>query len=296
MKRPPMRRNGDLGKAMLFVSPSLLVFAVFVFFPLLFSGALSFTKWDLISSARPFIGLANYARLLRDPVFLKALANTAVFSVAVVAASAAIGLGLAFLLDKPVRGRTIYRAGIFAPYLTSTAAMALVWLWIFDPQYGLINSALAGIGIRGPGWIASVEWALPALMIMTVWRFIGYDMLLFLGALQGVPRELKEAALIDGASGARIFFSITLPLISPVTLFVVTTTFITMFQNFETVAVMTQGGPVNSTNMLVFNLYQNAFQFFEAGYASAIAVVLFAIVAAATAIQMLASKRWVHYS
>jgi ABC-type sugar transport system permease subunit len=291
-----MRRKSDLGKAILFISPSLLVFAVFVFFPLLFSGVLSFTKWDLISSERPFAGLANYARLFSDRVFLKALANTAVFSVIVVAASGVIGLALAVVLDKPIRGRTIYRAAFFSPYLTSTAAMALVWLWIFDPQYGLINGALAGLGISGPGWIASVDWALPALMIMTVWRFMGYDMILFLGGLQGVPRELKEAALIDGASGTRIFFRITLPLISPTTLFVVVTTFITMFQNFETVAVMTQGGPVNATNMLVFNLYQNAFQFYEAGYASAIAIVLFAIVIAATAFQMRASKRWVHYS
>ncbi len=291
-----MRRHSDFGKAMLYISPSLLVFAVFIFFPLLFSGVLSFTKWDLISSERPFAGLANYVRLSEDPVFLKALANTAIFSVVVVAAAGVIGLLLALVLDKPLPGRTVFRAGIFSPYLTSTAAMALVWLWIFDPQYGLINSVLAGIGLVGPGWIASVNWALPALMIMTVWRFMGYDMLLFLGGLQSVPRELKEAALIDGASATRIFFRITLPLISPVTLFVVVTTFITMFQNFETVAVMTQGGPVNSTNMLVFNLYQNAFQFFEAGYASAIAVVLFVIVAAATGIQMWASKRWVHYS
>jgi ABC-type sugar transport system permease subunit len=290
------RKRSDLGKALLFISPSLAVFAAFVFLPLVFSGALSFTKWDLISSEAPFTGLGNYARLFADKVFLKALSNTAVFSVVVVAAAGLIGLALAVALDKPIHGRNVYRAAFFSPYLTSTAAMALVWLWIFDPQYGLINSALAGLGLKGPPWIASVDWALPALMIMTVWRFMGYDMLLFLGGLQSVPRELKEAALIDGASGTRIFFRITLPLMSPVTLFVIVTTFITMFQNFETVAVMTQGGPVNSTNMLVFNLYQNAFQYFEAGYASAIAVVLFAIVIAATGIQMWASKRWVHYS
>ncbi|HOX32228.1 MAG TPA: sugar ABC transporter permease [Spirochaetales bacterium] len=291
-----MRTRGDGPKALLFLAPSLLVFALFVFFPLAFSGMLSLTKWDLLSGERPFAGLGNYARLFSDKVFLKALANTALFSLVVVAAAAAAGLALALALDKPIFGRAAYRAGIFAPYLTSTAAMALVWLWIFDPQYGLINSALSRLGIAGPAWIASIDWALPALMIMTVWRFAGYDMLLFLGGLQGVPRELKEAAYIDGAGKARIFFRITLPLLSPTTLFVVVTTFITMFQNFETVAVMTQGGPVNSTNMLVFYLYQNAFQFYEAGYASAIASVLFAIVVAATALQMWASKRWVHYA
>jgi ABC-type sugar transport system permease subunit len=281
---------------MLYISPSLIVFAIFLFLPLFFTGAISATSWDLLSGDRPFIGLKNYARLIADPLFLKVLTNTAVFSFIVVAASAVIGLALAVALDRPIPGRTLFRAGIFSPYLTSTAAMALVWLWIFDPQYGLINSALAGFGLKGPAWIASTEWALPALMIMTVWRFIGYDMLLFLGGLQNVPRELKEAALIDGASGPRIFFAITLPTLSPTTLFVIVTTFITMFQNFETVAVMTQGGPVDSTNMIVFHLYQNAFQFFEAGYASAIAVVLFVIVVVATAIQMWASKRWVHYA
>ncbi len=181
------------------------------------------------------------------------------------------------------------------PYVTSAAAMAMVWLWIFDPTYGLLNDVLRLVGIPGPEWLASVDWALPAIMIMTIWRYVGYDMLLFIGGLQGLSSEVIEAARVDGADGLTLFWYITFPLLSPTTFFVAVTSFITMFQNFETVYVMTRGGPVDSTNMMVFYLYQNAFQFFEAGYASAIAVVLFVIVISLTAIQIKLSRKWVHY-
>jgi ABC-type sugar transport system permease subunit len=173
--------------------------------------------------------------------------------------------------------------------------MALVWLWIFDAKYGLLNTLLRYVGFPGPEWIGSVHWALPAIVIMTIWRFIGYDMLIFLSGLQRIERELIEAATVEGARGFTVFYRIILPLLSPTTLFIAVTTLITMFQNFETVYIMTQGGPVNSTNMLVLYLYQNAFQFFEAGYASTIAVVLFLLMLGLTALQLGLSKRWVHY-
>lgn len=286
----------DLPPALVFLAPSLLVFGVFVFFPLAFSAYLSVTQWDLISPTRTFVGLGNFQRLVtKDPLFWKVLWNTTIFSIAVVSLSMIFGLLLALMLNKPMRARTIYRAGIFMPYVTSTAAMALVWLWIFDPKYGLLNELLRMVGIRGIEWIASVEWALPAIIIMTIWRFTGYDMLLFLGGLQNISSDLTEAARIDGAGTWALFRHITLPLLSPTTFFVAVTSFITMFQNFETVYVMTHGGPVNSTNMMVFYLYQNAFQFFEAGYASAIAVVLFLIVVMLTAVQVRLSGKWVHY-
>jgi ABC-type sugar transport system permease subunit len=288
--------NKDIPVALLLLAPSLLVFGVFVFFPLVFSAYLSTTKWDLISPVRLFVGLGNYERLLtRDPLFWQVLKNTTIFSITVVLLSMAFGLALALVLNKSIRFRALYRAGIFMPYITSTAAMALVWLWIFDPKYGLVNELLRLVGVPGPEWIGSVDWALPALIIMTIWRFTGYDMLLFLGGLQSISPELLEAARIDGAGPWALFRKIVFPLLSPTTFFVAVTSFITMFQNFETVYVMTQGGPVNSTNMLVFYLYQNAFQFFEAGYASAIAIVLFIIVVILTALQMRLSSRWVHY-
>lgn len=290
------KKYKDLPVALTYLAPSLIIFGVFVFFPLVFSMYLSLNKWDLISPKSIFVGLDNFERLFfHDPLFLKVLWNTTIFSVVVVLAAMALGLALAIILNKNMRGRSVYRAGIFMPYVTSAAAMAMVWLWIFDPKYGLLNDVLRIIGIPGPEWLASVDWALPAIIIMTIWRFIGYDMLLFIGGLQGLSAEVLEAARVDGASGLTLFWRITFPLISPTTFFVAVTSFITMFQNFETVYVMTRGGPVDSTNMMVFYLYQNAFQFFEAGYASAIAVILFIIVVSLTALQVRLSREWVHY-
>ncbi len=289
------KSKGDAGIALLFLFPSMAVFAVFIFLPLVFSLLLSLTDWNLISPEKPFVGLGNFAKLGKDPLFWKVLWNTIVFSAATVVSAMAVGLLLAVLVNKKLPGRTVYRTGIFLPYVTTPAAMALVWLWIFDAKYGLVNFLLKAVGLKGPEWIGSVEWALPAIVIMTIWRFVGYDMLIFLGGLQRIEGELLEAARIEGAGSLAIFFRIVLPLLSPTTLFIAVTSLITMFQNFETVYIMTQGGPVNSTNMLVLYLYQNAFQFFEVGYASAIAMVLFVFMLVLTALQMGLSKRWVHY-
>jgi ABC-type sugar transport system permease subunit len=290
-----MQKWKDSKVALLFLAPSLLVFSIFVFFPLLFSFFLSLTEWNLVSSEKPFVGFQNFLRLFKDPLFWKVVSNTAVFSIAVVAGSMGFGLVLAVLLNLKIQYRTVYRTGMFLPYVTTPAAMALVWLWIFDTKYGLINFFLSFLGVSGLEWIGSVHWAMPALIIMTIWRFTGYDMLIFIGGLQRIEHELLEAAEMEGAGRFTTFFKIILPLLSPTTLFIAVTSLITMLQNFETVYIMTQGGPVNSTNMLVLYLYQNAFQFFEAGYASAIAVVLFILMLALTSGQMELSKKWVHY-
>ncbi len=286
----------DLPVALTFLAPSIIIFSVFVFFPLAFSLYLSFHDWDMISPDSVFVGLKNFEQLLfKDSLFIKVLLNTTIFSVAVVVIAMGLGLALAIVLNRKIAGRNIYRAAIFMPYVTSAAAMALVWLWIFDPKYGLLNDVFRLAGITGPEWLASVDWALPALIIMTIWRFVGYDMLIFIGGLQSLSTEVIEAARVDGADGWSLFWKITFPLLSPTTFFIAVTSFITMFQNFETVYVMTRGGPVDSTNMIVFYLYQNAFQFFEAGYASAIAVILFIIVVGLTAVQFGLSGKWVHY-
>jgi len=286
----------DLPTAIIYLAPSLVVFSVFVFFPLVFTIYLSFHKWNLISPKKTFIGFGNYIQVFtEDPLFIKVLWNTTVFSVVVVLATLIFGLILALILNREIAGKSFYRAGIFMPYVTSAAAMALVWLWIFDPIYGLFNSVLRVLGINGPAWLASVDWALPALIIMTIWRFTGYSMLLYIGGLQNLSNEIREAAIVDGATGWKLFWSVTFPLLSPTTFFITITSLITMFQNFETVYVMTRGGPVDSTNMIVFYLYQNAFEFFEAGYASAIAFVLFIVVVSLTALQFRVQRKWVHY-
>ena len=277
------------------LAPSFVVFAVFVFFPLVYTFYLSGTTWNLVSPHKTLIGLGNYQKLLRTRLFWQVLSNTTVFSVAVVCVCLALGLGLALLLNRRMAGRGVYRAVIFSPYVATPAAIAMVWLWIFNPQYGLVNEVLRIIGVRGPDWLLSTQWALPALIIMTIWRFAGYDMVIFLGGLQNIPVELREAARMDGATAWVEFWRITFPLLSPTTFFIVTTTAISMFQVFDTVAVMTAGGPVDATNVVVYYLYEHAFRFFEAGYASAVAVVLFAIVLTLTAIQFRLSGRWVHY-
>jgi ABC-type sugar transport system permease subunit len=293
--RPGKRPKGDGLTAGLLLLPSLLVFGVFVFFPLIYTLLLSLTDWNLISPDKKFVGLRNYLKLLNDPLFWKVLANTGVFSFFAVAISVSLGLFIAVLINRRTPGRTLFRTAIFLPYVTATSAMALVWLWIFDPQYGFLNMVLKALGFRGPEWLASTSWAMPAIVIMTIWRFTGYIMLIYLGGLQGIDNELLEAASVEGAGRAAIFWKITFPLLSPTTLFVVITTLITMFQNFETVYIMTHGGPVNSTNMLVLYIYQNAFQFFEAGYASTISVVLFLIMIGLTWIQLRSSRKWVIY-
>ena len=233
--------------------------------------------------------------LLRDPLFWKVLSNTVVFSFFSVVISVSLGLFIAVLINRRTAGRTLFRTVIFLPYVTATSAMALVWLWIFDPQYGFLNMVLTALGLHGPEWLASTSWSMPAIVIMTIWRFTGYIMLIYLGGLQSIDGELIEAASVEGAGPLAIFWKITFPLLSPTTLFVVITTLITMLQNFETVYIMTQGGPVNSTNMLVLYIYQNAFQFFEAGYASTISVILFLIMIGLTGLQIRSSKKWVIY-
>ena len=226
----------DIKTAIIFLMPSLVVFSVFVFFPLVFSFYLSFHKWNLISPTKIFIGFKNYFDVFfSDPLFYKVLWNTTVFSVVVVFVTLTLGLILAIILNKDISGKSIYRAAIFMPYITSVSAMALLWLWIFDPTYGLINSTLTFLNITGPKWLSSIEWSLPALIIMTIWRFTGYSMLLYLGGLQNLPEEVREAAIVDGASDWKLFWYITFPLLSPTTFFIAITSIITMFKNFETV-------------------------------------------------------------
>lgn len=290
-----MKRQSDLPVAALLLLPSLLVFTVFVLFPLVYTFLLSLTDWNLISPEKVFVGLDNYRRLLADSLFWKVMANTGIFTLVVVLVAVSLGLLLATQVNRRLPGTTIHRTVIFLPYVTATSAMALVWLWIFDPMYGFLNMGLKALGLHGPAWLASTSWALPAIILMTIWRFTGYIMLLYLGGLQSINSELLEAAEVEGASQGQAFWRITFPLLTPTTLFVVVTTVITMLQNFETVFIMTQGGPVNSTNMLVLYVYQNAFQFFEAGYASAISVVLFLIMILLTWLQLSASRRWVNY-
>ena len=223
--------------------PSLIIFGVFVYYALGFNIYLSFTSWNFLSKTKDFIGLANYTRLFESKVFWRALGNTAYFAAGSVSISFVIGLFLAILLNQKIPAKGLLRTVIFSPYVTTTAAIALLWIWIFQPQYGLINLFLGFLGIEGPHWLANTKSAMPALIIMQVWRNVGYTMVIFLAGLQNVPGELYEAAEMDGATGWRKFVSITLPLLSPTTFFITLTSLLSAFNTFDQVQVMTLGGP-----------------------------------------------------
>lgn len=262
--------------------------------PLVGSLILSFSQWNLIQSP-VLIGFDNYRQLAQNPVFWQTLKNTAYFTFAGVPLQIALGLFLAVLLNNNTRGIEFFRTAYFLPVVSSTVAVSLIWQWLFDSHTGLINYLLGLVGIDPVPWLVSPRWAMPSVIIVAVWKGIGYNMVIFLAALKGVPGELYESARIDGAGSWKQFWHITFPLISPSTFFVTVTSVINSFQVFDVTTVLTAGGPANATNTLVMMIYQYAFQFFRMGYASAIAYVLFGIVLIVTLIQASFSKRWVHY-
>lgn len=289
------RRRADLATALLFLTPSLLLFGVFVYYALGFNIYLSFTSWNFLSETKGWVGLANYEHMFTDRRFWTVVSNNFYYAVGSVVFSMLFGLALALLLNQKLPWRGFFRTLIFSPYITTIAAISLLWIWIFDPKYGLINYGLGLFGIEGPRWLTSTAWAMPALITMNVWHTVGYCMVIYLAGLAAIPRQLHEAASIDGAGRWAIFRYITLPLLSPTTFFLVVTLLIGALQVFDSVAVMTHGGPVNATTVFNYYIYDQAFSFFRAGYAAAVAMVLFAIILLLTAVQIRLSRRWVHY-
>jgi sn-glycerol 3-phosphate transport system permease protein len=278
-----------------FVTPNFLLLAVFTFWPVLYSLYLSFFKWNMIAKRKTFLALENYRAMLADPVFWMVTRNTFALAGGTVLVTLAIALALAVVLNRRIPGRSLYRAVIFSPTFTTSVAVAMVWGWIFDPNFGLLRVFLKWVGLASPNWLGDVHWALPAVMIVVIWSGLGYDMVIFLAGLQSIPVELYDAALVDGASPWQTFWKLTFPLLSPTTFFLVVTSIIGAFKAFDIVFIMTEGGPLNSSNVYVLHLYQNAFKWFKTGYASALALVLFVVILAITAAQMRLSKRWVHY-
>jgi multiple sugar transport system permease protein len=280
--------------AILFLLPNIVGFLAFTAIPVGAAFLLAFYDWDLLL-APSFAGLENFSQLLSDPVFRAAFINTAYFTVATVPLSVALGLFAALLVNQALRGIVLFRSIFLLPYVTVTVALSLVWKWLYLPDVGLVNSVLAFVGIDGPAWLTSPTWAMPALILMSVWKGFGYNMVIFLAGLQTIPEHLYEAAKIDGATGWRRFLHITLPLLSPTTFFVVVISIINSFQVFDQALIMTNGGPGTSTTTLVLLIYQEGFQSFNMGYASAIALTLFAVVFIFTVIQFLLQRRWVNY-
>lgn len=278
----------------LFVAPLILGLIVFTYGPVLAAFVLSFTKGDYISTPK-WIGLDNYANLLDDKLFWKSMQNTLYYVAGVVPAGMALSLLLALAMNQKLRGIIFFRSIFFLPTISSSVAISLMWLWIYNPEFGALNFLLDQVGIKGPAWLSSPEWAMPAVMIMAVWRGLGYNMLIYLAGLQGIPEIYYEAAEIDGAGSWAKFWNITLPLLSPTNFMLLILGLIGAFQVFEYTYVMTAGGPVYSTLTLVLHVYNNAFRNFQMGYASALAYVVFFILLILTMIQFWLQRRWVHY-
>jgi multiple sugar transport system permease protein len=287
------RRDRESVAAAMFLTPSVVGFMIFTAFPVVAAIALAFYDYDLLLG-RKFNGLDNFRDLLHDDVFRAAFLNTVYFTLVSVPLSVALGLGAALLVNQGLRGITLFRTIYLLPYVTVTVAVALVWRWIYLPDVGLFNTVLGWFGIHGPNWLTSRRWALPGIIIMSVWKSFGYNMVIFLAGLQAIPQHLYDAAKVDGATAWRRFLHVTLPMLSPTTLFVVVISVIGSFQVFDQALVMTNGGPGTSTTTLVLYIYKAGFQSYKMGYASAIALVLFVIVALFTAMQFALQRRWVY--
>ena len=290
----PRRRRFDPA-GYLFLLPSLLAFAIFIAFPVAASFALTFTSWDILTPPR-FVGLRNYQYMISgDPLFWKVVGNTLYYAFVSVPLTIACALGLALALNQKLRGVTIYRSLYFLPVVSSIIAVAIVWRWIYDGEWGLLNWLLSFVGIPRQNWLFDPVLAMPAVIVMNVWKNMGYTMVIFLAGLQGISEIYYEAAKIDGANAFQRFRSITLPLLSPVMLFVVVISVINSVQAFGAIYIMTKGGPLDATNVLVYHLYFKAFQELQMGYAATLAWVLFAFLFVITFVQMRLSKEWVHY-
>lgn len=277
----------------LFLLPNLIGFLLFSLLPIIATFGLTLTDWNLLGKWN-FVGLDNFRKLATDDLFWQTARNTVVYTLGAVPIGVFIAFWLALLLNRKMRGVVFFRTVFFLPHVTLTVAIAIVWSWIYHPELGLINYLLGLIGIDGPRWLQSTTWAMPAIIVMSNWKGIGYAMLVFLAGLQAIPQDLHEAATIDGASWFQRLRHITVPLLTPTTFFILVTSFIGAMQAFDQFYVMTQGGPAYATTTLVMYIFQNGFQFFQMGYAAAIAVVLFAVIFAITALQWRFGKAWVH--
>jgi multiple sugar transport system permease protein len=295
----PLRRKGKLSHHetltfYLLISPWFVGFLLFVLGPMLASLFISFTRWDLLSPAR-FVGLQNYDKMFtRDPLFWQSLKVTAIYTSIYVPMELAGGLILALLMNQRLRFVGVFRTIYYLPSVLPGVAFVVLWMWILHPDAGLINTLLSYIGIEGPRWLASPRWALPALLMMSLWG-LGRSMVIYLASLQGIPKHLYEAAAIDGANAWHSFWKITLPMLTPTIFFNLVLSVISTFQTFTSAFVATDGGPLDSTLVYVLYLFRQAFQYFNMGYASALAWILFLLILGLTLLIVRSSGRWVYY-
>ena len=257
----------------IFILPALIGTFVFIIIPVIFSFGLSFFEWDLLSKP-VFVGFDNYIKIFTGSTFLKIIINTFVFAISTTVIAVIIPLVLASILNRKIRGSEFYKVAYFLPFITPMIVIAIVWQWIFDPNIGLINQVFQS----NINWLYDTKFAMPVLILVSAWKLIGYNMILFLTGFASINNEVFEASKIDGANDFQTFKNITIPLLAPTIFFVIVTTTISSFQVFDLIYVMTQGGPENSTMVMVYSIYKYAFEYFDIGTASAIAYVLFFII------------------
>jgi multiple sugar transport system permease protein len=280
-----------------FVSPALIALALFLVVPVLAALALSFTDFDLYGVADlgnvRFVGLDNYRRLVETPLFWTALGNTAVFVFVGAPLSIAVSLGAAMLLNaRLARARSVFRTALFAPVVTTVVAVALIWRYVLHTRYGLLNEVLGTFGLGPVDWLGDPKWSMPSMILFAVWKNFGANMIIFLAALQAVPGDLYEASRLDGATRVQQFRYITLPALAPTTLLVTILTMVGYFQLFAEPYVMTRGGPAQSTTSVLYFMFEEGFKWWNLGFASAVAFVLFAIMLAGTLLQLYVARRW----
>jgi multiple sugar transport system permease protein len=278
-------RQGDMTAAMLSLAPAVIVFGIFNIFPLIYTMYLSLLDWDGLSIQKLFVGLENYRELLTSDLLWNSIKVTIYYTTGIIMLSIPLALLVAFLLNSGIRAQPFYRTLYFLPVVTATVAVAVVWKIILDPGSGYVNVILRQAGISGPSWLRSPIWAMPAVILVGVWKRLGFNMVIYLAALQSIPREYYEAAEVDGAGRLSVFRHITIPLLQPITALLIVLALIDSFLLFDQVYVMTGGGPAGATDVIGFLLYRQAFRYFNLGKASSIAWIMFLIIASATFIQ-----------
>jgi len=294
MKR--FRKSISKTKPYLYILPSFVFLAIFTYYPFVNSMYLSFFKYNLSTPDKAFNGLSNYVHILHDPLFWTVVKNNIAYASGTIAVSVSLGMILAIVVHENVKRKGFYQVAIFYPNVIPMAAAAMVWVWLFTPGYGLINYSIRQLGFPDIKWLEDRQFALVALMVVGVWKRVGYYMIIFMAGLQNIPQEIYAAGALDGATGLKKNVYLTLPLLSPTTFFVVIIAIMHSFQAIDQIYLMTHGGPGNATNMFVYFIYENAFMFYDIGYASALTSVLLFLLLLLTLVAFTVSARRVHYA
>jgi len=280
---------------LIFLIPSILGYIIFSLIPMLSTVYLSLTSWDIISGAPEINGIDNYINLFKSKEFYNVLGNTFKYIIIYIPLMVISSLFVASLFNTDVKGVSFFRVLLFIPVLTSWVAGAMIWRTALSTQYGLVNNILKIFGITGPGWLTDTSWSMVSIALVSVWKDLGFFSLILFGGLRGIDQSMLEAAKVDGANSWQVFKNITFPMITPTLLFVLITAIINSFQLFPQVMVMTQGGPLGSTQVMVERIYNYGFRYYQMGYAATLAVVLFVIILVVTLIQLKLQKKWVYY-